>query len=79
MKTELEDKLLGECGSGLDCTFTTPVFPPLVLTRIDCESLIHTVFSSCFVSEESAVCCAKQLGEFPGFVDPLSVVADNRG
>lgn len=52
------------------------MFPPRVLTRIDCESLIHTVFSSCFASEQSEGGCAKQLRELPGFVDPLSVVAD---
>lgn len=79
MKTELEDKLLGEFCSGLVCTFTTPVFPPRVLTRIDCESLIHTVFSSCFASEESTVCCEKQGRELPGSVDSFSVVAGKRG
>lgn len=33
-----------------DCTLTTPVLPPLVVTRMDCESLMHTVFSSCLRS-----------------------------
>lgn len=32
------------------CTLTTPVFPPLVVTRMDCESLMHTVLSSCLAS-----------------------------
>lgn len=29
---------------------TMPVLPPLVVTRIDCESRIHTVLSSCLGS-----------------------------
>lgn len=32
------------------CTLTTPVLPPLVVTRMDCESLMHTVLSSCLAS-----------------------------
>lgn len=31
-------------------TLTMPVLPHLVVTRIDCESRMHTVFSSCFGS-----------------------------
>lgn len=31
-------------------TLTMPVLPPLVVTRIDCESRIHTVLSSCLGS-----------------------------
>lgn len=30
-----------------DWTLTMPVLPPLVVTRMDCESRIHTVWSSC--------------------------------
>lgn len=56
MKIELEDKLLGEIWSGFVRTLTIPVFPPRVVTRIDCDSLTHTVFSSCLVSKESVVC-----------------------
>lgn len=32
------------------CTLTTPVLPPLVVTRMDCESLMHTVLSSSLAS-----------------------------
>lgn len=31
-------------------TLTMPVLPPLVVTSMDCESRIHTVFSSCLGS-----------------------------
>lgn len=31
-------------------TLTMPVFPPLVVTKMDCESRIHTVLSSCLGS-----------------------------
>lgn len=31
-------------------TLTMPVLPPLVVTRMDCESRIHTVLSSCLGS-----------------------------
>lgn len=36
-------------------TLTTPVLPPLVVTRIDLESLMHTVLSSCFASSTDSV------------------------
>lgn len=29
---------------------TMPVLPPLVVTRMDCESRMHTVFNSCLGS-----------------------------
>lgn len=35
-------------------TFTIPVLPPLVVTRIDCESRMHTVWSSCLGSVDLA-------------------------
>lgn len=77
MKTELEDTLVDEIWSGFVCTFTIPVFPHRVVTRIDCDSLIHTVFNSCLVSKDSVVCCeARQCKAEAVFVDVLNVVVD---
>lgn len=36
-------------------TLTMPVLPPLVVTRMDCESRIHTVLSSCLESGDLTV------------------------
>lgn len=45
-------------------TLTTPVLPPLVVTRMDCESRMQMVFSSCLGST----------GALPGSADPALVV-----
>lgn len=53
------------------CTLTTPVLPPLVVTRMDCESLMHTVLSSCLASGLVVDLFGTTFGSvFLGTVDP---------
>lgn len=49
--TGFMEKGLNALGSEELWTFTMPVLPPLVVTRMDWESRIHTVRSSCLWSE----------------------------
>lgn len=55
-------------------TFTTPVLPPLVVTRIDCESRMHIVFSSCLAALDSLDFESRQGTEL-GLVELESAVA----